>query len=217
VEEAVRASGGEVARQAVVLALWHDGGAPLAGVLQRGDPARFRVIRADRMVLANGSWAQPPVFEGNDLPGIFAARGLLTALAEDGVVPGERAVVLGAGPEAEGVASRLSAAGVQVIEVPGEVVRAHGRGRITGVDLPDGRRLDCDTLAAATPRMPAAELAREVGAPLELDPATGAFRVCPDGRGAIGPGLYAAGEVTGPCAAAAAAEAGRRAGEAARG
>jgi len=214
---AVRAAGGEVAGQATVLALWHDGGAPLAGVLQRGDAPRFRLVRADRLILANGTWAQPPVFEGNDLPGIFAARGLAAALAEDGVVPGERAVVLGAGAEAEGVAHRLAAAGMEVTPVPGEVARSHGRGRISGVELPDGRQVDCDTLASATPRMPAAELARELGAPLELDAATGAFRVQPDERGAIGPGLFAAGELTGPCAAAVAAEAGRRAGEAARG
>ncbi|HEX8909601.1 MAG TPA: pyridine nucleotide-disulfide oxidoreductase, partial [Anaeromyxobacteraceae bacterium] len=81
--------------------------------------------------------------------------------------------------------------------------------------LADGRTVRCDTLAVATPRMPAAELAREVGAALELDPATGAFRVRPGPDGAIADGCWAVGEVTGPLGAAEAVEAGRRAGEAA--
>jgi len=70
-------------------------------------------------------------------------------------------------------------------------------------------------VAVATPRMPAAELARELGAPLELHPETGAFRVRPGPAGRFAEGVYAAGEVCGPCTAAEAAAAGAAAGEAA--
>jgi sarcosine oxidase subunit alpha len=63
--------------------------------------------------------------------------------------------------------------------------------------------------------MPAAELAREAGADVALDVATGAFRVRPAEGGAVAAGTFAAGELCGPCSAAEAAEAGRRAGEAA--
>ena len=70
-------------------------------------------------------------------------------------------------------------------------------------------------LAVVSGRAPASELAREAGAELELVPDTGAFRVRPSADGAVAPGVYAAGESTGACSAAEAAEQGRKAGEAA--
>ncbi|MBI5069575.1 MAG: (2Fe-2S)-binding protein [Deltaproteobacteria bacterium] len=214
VARAVERAGGRVEARAPVLGLWRDGTELLAAVDRRG-AGRMLVVRAPRAVLASGTWAQPPLFPGNDLPGVHGARGLLVALAEDGVVPGERAAVLGQGPEAEAVAERLVAAGMQAERVEGEVARGRGGRRLAALDLADGRRLRCDTLAVATPRMPAAELARAAGAHLELDPATGAFRVKPGPAGLVAPGVWAAGEVCGPCTAAAAVEAGLRAGEAA--
>jgi len=215
VAAAVDASGGEVVRGAAVIGLWRHAGEALAALPQAGPAPRMRLVRARRVVLAGGSWAERPLFGSNDLPGIFAARGLLVALGEDGVLPGERAVVLGTGAEAEAVQRRLSAAGMTVELVEGGVVRARGGRRLAAVELGDGRRLRCDTLAVATPRMPAAELAREVGAGLRLDADTGAFRVEAGKDGAVAEGIYAAGELTGPCSPAQAVEDGRRAGEAA--
>ncbi|HZZ84252.1 MAG TPA: 2Fe-2S iron-sulfur cluster-binding protein [Anaeromyxobacteraceae bacterium] len=215
VAEAVRRAGGEVARGAAVIGLWPGEGEATAAVVQAGEPPRMRRVRAARVVLASGSWIQRPVFERNDVPGIHAARSLAVMLAEDGVLPGERLAVLGRGPEAEAVAARFAAAGLAVERLDGEIATARGRNRLSGLDLADGRRVPCDALAVATARMPAAELARSVGAPLELDPETGAFRVRPGAGGAVAPGIHAAGEVTGPCSAAEAARAGREAGEAA--
>lgn len=206
--------GGQVLTRAAVLGLWREGTEALAALSVSGTSPRLLVVRAPRVVLGSGTWSQPPLFPGNDLPGVHGARGLTVALAEHGVVPGERAVVLGTGPEAEAVAARLRGGGMAVERVA-EVTRARGGRRLVAVELPSGRRVDCDLLAAATPRMPAAELAREAGAPLELDPATGAFRVVPGAAGAVAAGVFAAGEVCGPCGAAEAAQAGRRAGEAA--
>jgi len=212
---AVERAGGEVARGATVVGLWPSGGEALAALPQPAPAPRLRLVRARRVVLAQGSWAQRPLFPSNDLPGIYAGRGLLLALAEDGVVAGERAVVLGEGAEAEAVRVRLAAAGMEVERVAGGALRARGGRRLAALDLADGRRLRCDTLAVVTPRMPAAELAREAGAALELDPGTGTFRVQPAEDGAVADGIYVAGEVAGPCSAAEAARAGRRAGEAA--
>jgi len=214
VAEAVRRAQGEVALGAAVLAVWPDHAGGFAAIPQRGDQARMRLIRAAQVVLASGTWSQPPVFERNDLPGVHGARGLLVALAEDGVVPGERMVVLGEGAEAKATAARFAAAGMKA-EVLSEVARARGGKRLAAVETPAGHTVRCDTLAVATPRMPAAELAREAGAALELDPDTGAFHVRPGPDGAIAPHFWVAGEVTGPCTAAEALEAGRRAGEAA--
>ncbi|MFL5261281.1 MAG: 2Fe-2S iron-sulfur cluster-binding protein, partial [Anaeromyxobacteraceae bacterium] len=194
VAAAVVAAGGEVAVSTVAIGLWRDGADALLALTSTA-AARIRVVRAPRAVLGGGTWAQPPVFENNDLPGIHAARGLLVALAENGVVPGERAAVLGEGPEADATAANLASAGMQVERVPGGVARARGGRRLAALDLEDGRRLRCDTLAVATPRMPAAELAREAGAELALDPASGAFRVKARPDGEVAPGIRAAGEL----------------------
>ena len=215
VADGVRRSRGEVAESSVALGLWRDGSALVAAVAQRVGRPRLRLVRSPRWVLATGTWPQPPDFAANDLPGIHGARGLAVALAEDGVIPGERMAVLGAGREAMAVARRFEAAGMAVQRVEGGAARARGHGRLAGLVLPDGRSLSCDTLAVVGGRAPASELAREAGAELELVPDTGAFRVRPGPEGAVAPGVFAAGESTGSCSAAEAAEQGRRAGEAA--
>lgn len=213
VVESVRRSGGEVALGAEVFGLWYEGGEWLVVMLHRGDPPRLRLARSHRVVLANGTWAQPPVFEQNDLPGIYSARGLTAALAENGVVPGERAAVLGSGAESEAVAARLTAAGMAVRSVTEEVERALGRGRVTGIRLASGSQLECDTVAVATPGTAALELARQAGAALELDPQTGTFHLRPDDRGSVAPGAFAVGEVIGSCQAVDAVRNGRQIGE----
>jgi hypothetical protein len=97
-------------------------------------------------------------------------------------------------------------------------VRVLGRARVRGLAVPKIGRLRCDTIAVATPPVPATELARELGAPVRWDAALAAFALEVGADGATGvPGLLAAGEVTGELDGARAAEAGRRAGEAARG
>jgi sarcosine oxidase subunit alpha len=213
----VRAAGGEVATEADVLALWRDGGAPLAGV-RRSGAAGIRLVRAGRIVLCPGGHPQPPGLADGDRPGVLAARGLAAALAEHGVLPGGRVAVLGAGPEAEALAARLRAAGAEATLV-GAASRVLGAARPRALLLPDGRKLPCDAVAVAGDLSPAAELARHLGAEVRLDEATGAcaVRVGPAGATSVA-GLLAAGEVTAPMAAPAAVEAGRRAGaEAARG
>ena len=217
VASAVRRAGGEVALGAAALGLWRDGGEPLVAVLSE-DPRWLRLLRAPRIVLCPGGTPQPALFDGNDRPGILAGRGLGTALAEEGVVPGERAVVLGSGPEPEALAARLRQAGMEAMVTGAAPVRARGRRRVAALDLADGTRLACDTVAACGPPAPACELAREAGAAVAFDAALGAFavRAGPDGATGI-PGLWVAGEATGALRAGEAAAAGRRAGEAAGG
>jgi len=217
VTAAVRRAGGEVAFGAAALGLWRDGGEPVAAVFSE-DPRWLRLVRAARVVLCPGGTAEPPLFEGNDRPGIFAGRGLAAALAEDGVVPGERAAVLGGGPEAEALAARLREAGMEAVAAGAAPARARGRRRVTALDLADGTRLGCDTVATCSPPAPACELAREAGAAVAFDAALGAFavRAGPDGATGV-PGLWVAGEAAGSAGAGEAAAAGRRAGEAARG
>jgi sarcosine oxidase subunit alpha len=213
----VRRAGGEVAPGAAAIGLWRDGGDPLVAVLSES-PRWLRLVRAQRVVLCPGGTAEPPLFEGNDRPGIFAGRGLGAALAEDGVIPGERAVVLGGGPEAEALAARLRQAGMAAMATGAAPLRARGRGRVQALVLAGGTRLECDTVAACGSPSPSCELARGAGAAVAFDAALGAFavRARPDGTTGV-PGLWVAGEAAGPASAAEAAAAGRRAGEAARG
>jgi thioredoxin reductase len=214
---ATRVAGtGEVATGTTVLGLWTDGGSPLA-VLAAGE--RLRLVRPGRIVVCTGGSVQPPLFEDGDRPGVHGGRGLAVALAEHGVVPGARAVVVGEGPEADALAARLASAGMAVERAASaEGARVAGHARVRGLVLPGGRRLDCDTVAIATPPAPASDLARALGAAVRPDEASGGFAVSVDARGGTGVGgLLAAGEVTGAMDGARAAEAGRRAGEAARG
>jgi sarcosine oxidase subunit alpha len=209
-------AGGEVALGAPVLGLWLDGGSVVA-LLHAGGAAPLRLIRPGRVLLCAGGTALPPALEGGDRPGVHWGRGLAVALAEHGTVPGRQAAVLGTGEEAGALATRLSAAGMAVTRVVA-ATRVLGRGRVTALDDGSGGRFPCDTVAVVGPPAPATELARLLGAPVAFDAAGAAFAVVVDGEGRTAvPGLFAAGEVTGAMDAARAAEAGRRAGEAARG
>ena len=214
---AVTAAGGEVILGAPVLGLWLDGGSPLALLSQGGDAPRLRLVRPRAVVLCAGGTAVPAVLEDGDRPGILWGRGLAVALAEHGTIPGTRAAVLGAGPEAEALAARFRAAGLPAQVVPA-AVRALGGKRVEALRTPEGAEVPCDVVAVVGPPAPATELARHLGAAAPFDPATGAVALRVDAAGATGvPGLWAAGEVTGAMDGARALEAGRRAGEAARG
>jgi sarcosine oxidase subunit alpha len=213
----VRAAGGEAALGAEVVGLWHDGAEPLALLAEEGRPAPLRLVRAARIVLCAGGHPEPPAVAGGDRPGVLAARGAAALLAEHGVVPGTRAAVIG-GDEAARVAERLRGAGIAAdVSAPAEVSRIVGGRRVRAIVVA-GRRVACDAVLVATPPAPATELARALGAPVRLDPALAAFAVAADRDGRTGvAGLLAAGEVTGAADVPRAAEAGRRAGEAARG
>ncbi len=217
VEGSLLATGGELMLDAAVLGLWLDGGAVLALVHQRGAAERLRLVRPARVLLCAGGTAVPAGIEDGDRPGILWGRGLAVALAEHGTVPGRRLAVLGCGVEAEALAARFTAAGMSVARLD-SARRALGRARVRALDDGHGGQLPCDTVAVVQPPAPATDLARLLGAPVAFDASARAFAVLADaaGRTAV-PGLFAAGEVTGAMDAAAALEAGRRAGEAARG
>jgi len=217
VEARLGAAGGELALDAPVLGLWLDGGSVVALLHQRGAPDRLRLVRPSRVLLCAGGTAVPAGIEDGDRPGVLWGRGLAVALAEHGTVPGRRVAVLGAGGEAEALAERLAGAGMSVVRL-GQAARALGRARVRALADGRGGEVPCDTVAVVQPPAPATDLARLLGAPVAFDASAQAFAVLADrqGRTAV-PGLFAAGEVTGTLDGAGAAEAGRRAGEAARG
>ncbi|MST34919.1 FAD-dependent oxidoreductase, partial [Acidimicrobiaceae bacterium USS-CC1] len=123
-----------------------------------GSPVIERLVkaRAGALVVAAGLVERPYVFDGNDRPGVMlstAARRLVNLWA---VKPGERAVVLSANAAGDAAAADLERVGVEVARVVdarsgGDVVRALGarNGTLTGVELGDGTKLDCDLLVTA--------------------------------------------------------------------
>jgi sarcosine oxidase subunit alpha len=127
-------------------------------VVQRGLTGvaeRLVKARAGVLVVAAGLIERPYVFAGNDLPGVMlstAARRLVNLYA---VRPGARAVVLSANASGDAAAADLARAGVDVAHVADarrgeDILRAHGRGGLRGVELAGGRRIDCDLLVTAT-------------------------------------------------------------------
>ena len=83
--------------------------APAPGPRQRS----WRII-APRCVLATGAVERPPVFPGNDKPGVMLAGAVRTYLNRFAVAPGSRAVVLTAGDDGWRTVEDLAAAGVEV-------------------------------------------------------------------------------------------------------
>jgi sarcosine oxidase subunit alpha len=198
-----RAEGAALKRAAGITAQgYYDPGRVLLGRDGKGaDGGGLRIVSGDAFVFATGAQDLIPLFENNDLPGIFGSRGLRLFLERDGLVPGRRAVVYGAGPELASCASLLDAWGVRLegvvcvwangpAGVPAGVrtvtgarlVGASGREWIerAAFDTGAGDRLtlSCDLLCVAVPGQPSFELAQQAGFRFEL-------RV-PDGVGGNG-------------------------------
>ena len=82
-------------------------------------------MEAARVIVATGALEAHGVFPGNDLPGVWLARGA-ARLAVQGVAPGARAVVVANTEDASASAAALRGAGVEVVEVRGRVIEARG-------------------------------------------------------------------------------------------
>ena len=112
-----------------------------------------------------------PLFENNDLPGIYGARGLMKLIRRHGVVPGERVAVLAEQREGLAVAEALAELGVEIAAVidpagtlthaslpivAGTIEAASGRTALTKLKVKPragrARSIACDLLAvSATP------------------------------------------------------------------
>jgi len=120
-------------------------------------------VEAGRVIVATGAVEAHGVFPGNDLPGVWLGRGAARMAVRHGVAPGNRAVIVGEGPEVQDHADALRDAGAEVSLVAGRVVSANGRRRVTGVtvETADGRRsFACDALVLALGHSPRDALLR---------------------------------------------------------
>ena len=91
-------------------------GTPEPGVLLlTGDgPAR---VRARAIVLCTGAYDRPVAFPGWTLPGVMTAGGAQALAKGQGVLPGKRVLLAGAGPFLLPVAAQLASLGAEVVAV----------------------------------------------------------------------------------------------------
>ncbi len=108
---------------ATAIGLYEDeGGRFLAVVEAPGGRAQLSKIYAERFLLAMGGFAALTPFENNDHPGVYAGPAAARLIRQHGVVPGERPVIVGEGPELAAYARLFELVGAK----PVAVVDRHG-------------------------------------------------------------------------------------------
>jgi sarcosine oxidase subunit alpha len=138
-----RAGGVEILERHAAIGIYEGPSVPLVG------PEELIEVEAARVIVATGALEAHGVFPGNDLPGVWLARGAARLAAVHGVAPGKRAVVVANTEDASASARALRDAGVEVTEVRGRVLEARGSKQVSSVSVltPQGRRAyACDAL-----------------------------------------------------------------------
>src|SRR4051794_39194695 len=97
-------------------------------------------VRARATVLATGAYDRPVAFPGWTLPGVLTAGGAQALAKGQGVLPGRRVLLAGAGPFLLPVAAQLEASGAEVVAVA-EATRRRDWLRAGPRMLPHARRL----------------------------------------------------------------------------
>lgn len=197
-------------------------------------------ISARRLVVCTGTYEQIPLFENNDLPGVYGPRAMDRLVCGHCVVPAEPLLVVGEREETLRLAVRLHELGVALagvvttrregeelealkhknVEVFTEhrILRALGGKWLDRVELarPDSQQsdlvLDCRACAVEGPQAPAYELAHHAGCRVSFRSQSG-YVVETNGEGQTTHSqVFAAGHVAGADSVAAAARSGELAG-----
>jgi len=156
-------------------------------------------IRTNALVLANGAWDQVPLFQNNDLPGIFSIQALDRLVFGWGVVPGEPIAIYGNDDSTINLAlelnkakvsiaafitqrkpdehtDRLKSAGISVLHGY-ELHKARGSKYISAIELICGDEqnlvIDCGALGAEAPVAPSYELAHHAFCRVEFHSESG--------------------------------------------
>jgi thioredoxin reductase len=213
--DAAAAAGVEILA-GVTAAGWYDG--MIAAI---GDDAHLE-IRAGAVVAATGSYERVPQIPGGDRPGVMAARTVAVLVERHGILPGERALLVGDGRELERAGELLRRAGGSIESGPvptAALVSVEGERRVTGAVIRDdrGRRTVAVDLVVFADRTPNLDLALAAGATVARSGATLTPVVDAAGRTSV-PSLFVAGAAAGrPIIGAAEADAARATGRAAAG
>jgi sarcosine oxidase subunit alpha len=159
----------------------------------KDDAGGMTTVSAASFIFATGAQDITPLFENNDLPGVFGARAIRLFLERDGLQPGEKAVIYGSGPGLANTAGLLRSRGIQVAAIVDGSVPVSADAPLQPAGLPDGTRfetastliraegnewisravfkdrdgnpfsLPCDLLCIASPGQPSFELAQQAG------------------------------------------------------
>ncbi|MFQ5979003.1 MAG: FAD-dependent oxidoreductase [Candidatus Heimdallarchaeota archaeon] len=85
---------------------------------------KFVKMKARKIIIATGAYERLLQFENNDLPGIYGVVGLQSLMNQHGIVPGQKALIIGSGDLGLIMADQFKQAGVLVqaiVEVPPQV------------------------------------------------------------------------------------------------
>jgi sarcosine oxidase subunit alpha len=155
-----------------------------SGLLLVEGAAGAEVLDAAFTVFATGAHDGSPLFEGNDLPGVYSLRAAHKLVA-CGVAPGARLVIVvdedTSAPvrdAAQSLARAFEAASVPCVLRVGRVVKAHGSSAVSKVTVRVGETDEkhaADALIVETRRAPSFELAAQAGASVARVP--GGFAV----------------------------------------
>jgi len=199
-----------------------------------GNESKTLWISARRLCVCTGTYEQIPLFENNDLPGIFGPRAMDRLVCGYCVVPAEPVLVVGERDETLRLSGRLrelgvTLAGVATSRTEGEalmslkrknvevfqdrrIVRALGGRWLDRVELESDLVLDCRACVVEAPPAPAYELAHHAGCRVSFSSQSG-YTVQVNDRGQTTHShVFAAGHVAGSDSVDAAARSGERAG-----
>ncbi len=174
-------------------------GRPSRTLLAADEHGLLRIIpRA--LVVATGSAEGGAVTPGNDRPGVFTARAVLTLL-ELGVIVGEQVVAIGGGPLLTRAVAWLRSQDSTVVGpiAPARVLGIGGRPTASYVRVKDERgssKIECDAVLVGGPSTGVYELAGQAGAQVRFDGRGFWVGADDDGRTAH-PRTFAIGRCTG--------------------
>ena len=164
-------------------------------------PDSPEVVESSSVILATGSTDRSLAFEGNTLPGVMTGIGLRRLINEFRVLPGQRVLVLGDGPDAAATAHAVRTGGGQIVALVAEEharsVVVEGERGVEQVTI-DGEKYQADIVAVAVGRQPDIQLATMAELEMVWAPEMGGWVPLHhlDGEGGL-PGLYVAGDAAG--------------------
>tara|TARA_B100001750_G_scaffold239026_1_gene246478 strand:- start:713 stop:1876 length:1164 start_codon:yes stop_codon:yes gene_type:complete len=192
-------------RRAAAMGVYHEVGAGFRGREEASDEVRWIIARDDdgllrfrarRLIVATGSNETSVAFPGNDRPAVIGAVGALELLRQ-GILPGSRVLLVGAGRGLKVAARELRRAGAETFGPYGESdpIALEGRWAVKGARV-GTEGFDCDLVVMGGPLAPNVELAMQAGAEVTFDGKVFVAVADDEGRTAD-PSLFAIGRCTG--------------------
>lgn len=141
-------------------------------------PQGAAMLESEHVILTPGSIDRGLAFDGNGLPGVMTGSGIRRLIGEFGVLPGQRFVILGDGPDGAATAHAIRTGGGQVVilipEAQARAISAQGTGGVERV-IVEGKEYPADIVAVAVGRQPDLQLATMAGQSMVWTPEKGGW------------------------------------------